>query len=98
MSIKPTTRLGYRHSIRPHKWRLKELLDNRDQTNVEKFVRPRAPRRKAGTRINAELITEGIAPTSDIKGDENISRQNVDFISEDLDPDDLDETKSREYI
>ena len=55
MSIKPTTRLGYRHSIRPHKWRLKELLDNRDQTNVEKFIRPRAPRRMAGTIINAEL-------------------------------------------
>ena len=98
MSIKPTTRLGYRHSIRPHKWRLRELLDNRDETNVEKFVRPRAPRRMAGTRINAELITEGIAPTSYIKGDENIRRQDVDFISEDLDPDDLDETKSREYI
>ena len=89
MSIKPTTRLGYRHSIRPHKWRLKELLDNRDQTNVEKFIRPRAPRRMAGTRINAELITAGSAPTPYIKGDENLLQDDIDLISENLDPDDL---------
>ena len=97
MSIKPTTRLGYRHSVRPHKWRVRELLDNAGETNVEKFIRSREPRRMAGSRINAEIITEGIAPTSYIKGDENISRQNVDFISEELDPDDLDGTKARGY-
>jgi len=94
MSIKPTTRLGYRHSIRPHKWRLKELLDNRDQTNIEKFVRPRASRRMAGTRINAELITAGSAPTPYIKGDENLLQDDIDLISENLDPDDLD---TKEY-
>ena len=99
MSIKPTTRLGYRHSIRPHKWRIRELLDNRDETNAEKFIRSRAPRRMAGTRINAELITEGSAPTPYIKGDEDLRRSedDIDLISENLDPDDLDEDEDRQY-
>ena len=90
MSIKPTTRLGYRHSIRPHKWRLRELLDNTGETNVEKFVRPRGARRMAGTRINAELITPGSAPTPYIKGDDNLLQDDIDLVSDNLDPDDLD--------
>ena len=89
MSIKPTTRLGYRHSVRPHKWRVRELLDNRGETNVEQFIRPRGPRRMAGTRINAELITAGSAPTPYIKGDENLLQDDIDLISENLDPDEL---------
>mgnify|MGYP001502761376 CR=1 FL=1 len=99
MSIRPTTRLGYRYSVRPHKWRLKELLDNRDETNVEKFLRSREPRRMAGTKINAELIRSGSAPTPYIKGDSDLRRDedDIDLISDNLDPDDLDETKDREY-
>ena len=94
MSIRPTTRLGYRHSVRPHKWRVRELLDNTGETNVEKFVRPRGPRRMAGTRINAELITPGSAPTPYIKGDDNLLQDDIDLVSDNLDPDDLD---SKEY-
>ena len=94
MSIKPTTRLGYRHSVRPHKWRVRELLDNTGETNVEKFVRPRGARRMAGTRINAELITPGSAPTPYIKGDDNLLQDDIDLVSDNLDPDDLD---SKEY-
>ena len=99
MSIRPTTRLGYRYSVRPHKWRLKELLDNRDETNVEKFLRSREPRRMAGTKIDAELIRSGSAPTPYIKGDSDLRRDedDIDLISDNLDPDDLDETKDREY-
>ena len=99
MSIRPTTRLGYRYSVRPHKWRLKELLDNRDETNVEKFLRSREPRRMAGTKINAELIRSGSAPTPYIKGDSDLRRDedDIDLISDNLDPDDLDEAKDREY-
>ena len=99
MSIRPTTRLGYRYSVRPHKWRFKELLDNRDETNVEKFLRSREPRRMAGTKINAELIRSGSAPTPYIKGDSDLRRDedDIDLISDNLDPDDLDETKDREY-
>tara|TARA_B100001113_G_C21042706_1_gene593079 strand:+ start:596 stop:898 length:303 start_codon:yes stop_codon:yes gene_type:complete len=99
MSIRPTTRLGYRYSVRPHKWRLKELLDNRDETNVEKFLRSREPRRMAGTKINAELIRSGSAPTPYIKGDSDLRRDedDIDLISDNLDPDDLDEAKNREY-
>ena len=44
----------------------------------------------AGTRINAELITAGSAPTPYIKGDENLLQDDIDLISENLDPDDLD--------
>tara|TARA_R100001443_G_scaffold110945_1_gene123379 strand:+ start:40 stop:336 length:297 start_codon:yes stop_codon:yes gene_type:complete len=98
MSIRPTTRLGYRQSVRPHKWRLRELMDNVGTTNIEKFLRSREPVRMAGTKINANLIQAGSAPTPYIKGDENLQRKDVDFISENLDPDDLDENKSREYI
>jgi len=90
MSIRPTTRLGYRHSVRPHKWRVRELLDNTGETNVEKFVRPRGARRMAGTRINAELITPGSAPTPYIKGDDNLLQDDIDLVSDNLDPDDLD--------
>ena len=90
MSIRPTTRLGYRHSVRPHKWRVRELLDNTGETNVEKFVRPRGARRMAGTRINAELITLGSAPTPYIKGDDNLLQDDIDLVSDNLDPDDLD--------
>jgi len=99
MSIRPTTRLGYRYSVRPHKWRLKELLDNRDETNVEKFLRSREPRRMAGTKINAELIRSGSAPTPYIKGDSDLRRDedDIDLISDNLDPDDLDEAEDREY-
>jgi len=99
MSIRPTTRLGYRYSVRPHKWRLKELLDNRDETNVEKFLRSREPRRMAGTKINAELISSGSAPTPYIKGDSDLRRDedDIDLISDNLDPDDLDEAEDREY-
>jgi len=94
MSIRPTTRLGYRHSVRPHKWRVRELLDNAGETNVEKFIRSREPRRMAGSRINAELIQSGSAPTPYIKGDENLAKDEIDLRSKDLDPDDLD---SKEY-
>ena len=99
MSIRPTTRLGYRYSVRPHKWRLKELLDNRDETNVEKFLRSREPRRMAGTKINAELIRSGSAPTPYIKGDSDLRRDedDIDLISDNLDPDNLDEAEDREY-
>jgi|TARA_R100001510_G_scaffold14468_1_gene11721 hypothetical protein len=92
MSIRPTTRLGYRQSVRPHKWRVRELLDKAGTTNVEKFLRSREPRRMAGTRINANLIESGSAPTPYLKGDENLSRERdeIDLRSKNLDPDDLD--------
>ena len=95
MAIRPTTRLGYRFSVRPHKWRVRELLDNRGETNVEKFIRPRAPRRMAGTRINAELITPGSAPTPYVKGDDTLTQDNIDLMSENLDPDDL---EPKDYV
>ena len=95
MSIRPTTRLGYRHSVRPHKWRVRELFDRSaiDEVNQslgETFFYGTQPRRMAGTRINAELITAGSAPTPYIKGDENLLQDDIDLISENLDPDDLD--------
>ena len=54
MSIRPTTRLGYRYSVRPQKSPRKELIHKRDETNVEKILRSREPRRKTGTNIKAE--------------------------------------------
>ena len=104
MSIRPTTRLGYRYSVRPHKWRVRELVDRSsiDEVNRslgETFFYGKQPRRMAGTKINAELIRSGSAPTPYIKGDSDLRRDedDIDLISDNLDPDDLDETKDREY-
>ena len=54
MSIRPTTKLGYREGIRPHRWRVKNPYEP-EYSGAEKFSRSREPRRYAGTKIGIDL-------------------------------------------
>ncbi len=58
MSIRPTTRLGYREGIRPHRWRVRLPYESEDGGG-EKFVRSREPRRYAGTKLGIDLRARG---------------------------------------
>ena len=90
MSIRPTTRVGYRLGARPHKWRVGQLLDRAGTTNLEKFLSSREPRRMAGSRINAELVEPDSLPAPFVKGDQYLTQDEIDFQSKRLDPDNLD--------
>ena len=48
MSIRPTTKLGYREGIRPHRWRGREPYEVEDGGG-DKFGSSREPRRYAGS-------------------------------------------------
>ena len=54
MSIRPTTRLGYRESIRSPRWRVRApyLVQAGD---AEKFAASREPRRYAGSKLGIDL-------------------------------------------
>tara|TARA_B100000131_G_scaffold51794_1_gene46425 strand:+ start:1003 stop:1173 length:171 start_codon:yes stop_codon:yes gene_type:complete len=54
MSIRPTTKVGYREGIRPHRWRVKNPYEV-EYGGGEKFVRSREPRRYAGTKLGVDL-------------------------------------------
>ena len=62
MSIRPTTRLGYREGIRPHRWRVREPYeveggdpDPTPGSTAEKFAYSREPRRYAGSKLGIDL-------------------------------------------
>ena len=54
MSIRPTTKLGYREGIRPHRWRVREPYEVEDG-DAEKFAASREPRRYAGSKLGIDL-------------------------------------------
>ena len=54
MSIRPTTKLGYREGIRPHRWRVKNPYAP-EYSGAEKFVSSREPRRYAGSKLGIDL-------------------------------------------
>ena len=54
MSIRPTTKLGYREGIRPHRWRVKNPYEV-EYGGGEKFSRSREPRRYAGAKLGIDL-------------------------------------------
>ena len=48
MSIKPTTRAGYRESARPHSWRQRIPYEHPGVSGERKFATSRSPMRMAG--------------------------------------------------
>ena len=54
MSIRPTTKLGYREGIRAHRWRVR-LPYEPEHGGEEKFRASREPRRVAGSRLGIDL-------------------------------------------
>ena len=56
MSIRPTTRLGYRESARPHSWRQRIAYEPLGESGARKFVSSRNPMRFAGTQSGLALI------------------------------------------
>ena len=54
MSIKPTTRLGYRESARPHSFR-QRIPYEPEHGGEEKFRASREPRRYAGSKLGIDL-------------------------------------------
>ena len=55
MSVKPTTRAGYRESARPHSWRQRIAYEPLGQSGAGKFISSRSPMRFAGQRSSMAL-------------------------------------------
>tara|TARA_R100001510_G_scaffold31125_1_gene27783 strand:- start:355 stop:534 length:180 start_codon:yes stop_codon:yes gene_type:complete len=54
MSIRPTTKLGYREGARPHRWRVKNPYEV-EYGGGEKFRKSIEPRRFAGSALGINL-------------------------------------------
>ena len=52
MSIKPTTRAGYRESARPHSWRQRIAYEPLGQSGAGKFISSRSRENKRDTSGN----------------------------------------------
>jgi|TARA_R100000152_G_C6594661_1_gene53883 hypothetical protein len=61
MSVQPTTRAGYRESIRPHSWRQRIEYEPPGSSGAEKFTRSREPMRFAGTASGLALSPYSVA-------------------------------------
>ncbi len=55
MSIKPTTRAGYRESARPHSWRQRIPYEPLGESGARKFTSSRSPMRFAGENSSLAL-------------------------------------------
>jgi len=57
MTIRPTTKLGYRLGSRPHRWRVKDPYEP-EYGAGEKFYASREPRRMAGTSLRNVFFSD----------------------------------------